>query len=208
MAKNHRLSATFSTSEEVVAGSEATIRLFPSRKIWVVTLSTIRFYRLTLSASLQWTMVYDGEEANMADKICALCGEAILKKPKNDPDSGTVEHVPPKMFYPESLRPELRKQLWTVPSHRRCNGGSKADEEYFYHYFYGLVGAENEDMGKTILADLKRQAKNPQARNLIKRVLSRVTNVSPGGILLPPTLIRVDCEAERLDSVVFKIARW
>ena len=97
----------------------------------------------------------------MAEKICALCGKPILKNPPDFEDSGTVEHVPPKMFYPDSLRPELRKQLWTVPSHRRCNGGSKSDEEYFYHYFYGLVASENASMGQIILADFQAQERAP-----------------------------------------------
>jgi hypothetical protein len=147
------------------------------------------------------------EEATVAVKICALCGQPILKKPKNDPDSGTVEHVPPSQFFPKSIRPDLRQPLWTVPSHRRCNEALKSDEEYFLSYYYGLVGFENPDVGAIILDDLRRQTKNPQARNLIKRILRNCRNVSPGGILLPPSLVRFEPEVERIDRVVFKIAQ-
>jgi hypothetical protein len=146
-------------------------------------------------------------EEKMPEKICALCGSPILKKPKNDPDSGTVEHVPASLFYPKSLRSEIRKPLWTVPSHRRCNAAYKSDEEYFYNHFYGLVGVENQGMGKIILDDLRRQAKHSQAQNLIKRILRNCKNVSPGGILLPSTLVWVDCEGERIDRVLLKIAQ-
>ena len=35
-------------------------------------------------------------------KICALCGDEILKQ------DDTVEHVPPKLFYPKKLRPTIK----------------------------------------------------------------------------------------------------
>lgn len=71
-------------------------------------------------------------EANI--EICYLCG-----KPIADQDKRSVDHVPPKMLFPESLRRERNfSSFWTVPSHYKCNHGYSRDEEYFF-YSLGLL---------------------------------------------------------------------
>jgi hypothetical protein len=60
----------------------------------------------------------------MDESICALCGEPIPDKPDDPEYARTDEHVPASQFYLKSIRSQLREPLWTVPSHRKCNGSS------------------------------------------------------------------------------------
>lgn len=138
---------------------------------------------------------------------CSLCGEMIDTEPADERDALSMEHVPPKQFHPKSMREELAGELWKVPSHVKCNQSYKLDEEYFYHYFYPLVGVQNPQMGQALLDDLRRRAKKPQSKGLIRRMLGECTNVSPGGIILPPTLVRVNFDIVRIQRVVVKIAQ-
>jgi hypothetical protein len=134
-------------------------------------------------------------------KTCSLCGEKIIRKDRS------VEHVPPKQFYPKSMREEINAPFWTVPSHKGCNATFKLDEEYLYHYLVGLVFVQNEAMGRIILEDLKRQAKNPQTRGLIRRLISETKTVTPGGIHLPPGHFRVEYDMARIRNVIIKITQ-
>lgn len=143
----------------------------------------------------------------MPDKLCALCGEVILEKPPNDQQSLTMEHVPTKQFHPKSMRPEIRGELWKVPTHKKCNNGVKLDEEYFYTRFYPLVGAQNEEMGKLVLGDIRRQAAKPQVRRMIRRLLKETVSKTPAGIVLPPTLVRVEYDVWRVQNVFVKTAQ-
>jgi hypothetical protein len=140
-------------------------------------------------------------------KPCALCGEPILPDPSDPDETGTAEHVPPQQFFPKALRSQLREPLWTVPSHRKCNQKHKLDEEYFFQYMYALVAVQNEQMGTSLLEEIRRRAKKPQARGLIRRMIKECTLTSPGGIILPPPLIRVNCDTVRIQNVVLKIAQ-
>src|SRR5438874_1221151 len=85
------------------------------------------------------------------EEICCLCGNAAAAA-----DPITREHVPPKQFYPKSLRDGLN--LWVVPTHQSCNYKDKAHEEYFYHALYPLVANGNPQMARLIWDDLKRRA--------------------------------------------------
>jgi hypothetical protein len=140
-------------------------------------------------------------------KPCALCGEPILDKPTDLEDVNSDEHVPPLQFFPKTMRRQLRDSLWKVPSHRRCNQRHKLDEEYFLHYLYPLVASQNEPMGKVLLEDLKRRAKKPQSKGLIRRLLKERTQTSPGGIILPPSLIRINFDLRRIQNVAVKVAQ-
>lgn len=133
-------------------------------------------------------------------EICCLCG-----KPPTEDDPITREHVPPKQFYPKSLRPGLN--LWIVPTHDSCNKKYKADEEYFYHALYPLVANANPTMAKVIFADLERRAKKPQTRILMRGVLDTERNTTNGGIVLPPGMVGLDVDLYRIQQVAIKIAR-
>jgi hypothetical protein len=140
-------------------------------------------------------------------KPCALCGDPILDDSTDPELTGTDEHVPPLQFFPKGVRPQLHDRLWKVPSHRKCNQAHKLDEEYFFHYMFALVAQSNPAMGQTLFAELKRRAKKPQTRGLIRRMLTECTLISPAGIILPPPLIRVNCDPVRIQNVVIKIAK-
>ena len=135
-----------------------------------------------------------------ATVVCCLCGE-----PATDEDPITREHVPPRQFYPKTLRNGLN--LWVVPAHESCNNKYKADEEYFYHALYPLVANVNPRTAGVILDDLKRRAKKPQTPTLLRGILQRSRTTTDGGIVLPPGVVRVDANEYRLQQVAIKIGR-
>lgn len=132
--------------------------------------------------------------------ICCLCG-----KTATDDDGITREHVPPKQFYPKSLRGGLN--LWTVPTHKSCNNKYKLDEEYFFHALYPLVANANPQIASKILNDLKRRAQKPQTPALVRSILQTKRSKLDGGILLPPGVIQLSASEYRLQQVAIKIGR-
>ena len=132
---------------------------------------------------------------------CALCGDEIVRKDMTD------EHVPPKLYYPKSMRGTIRAPFWTVPSHRSCNEKYRMDEEYLYHFMLGMVANQNPAMGRILLDDLRARAKNDQTRGLIRRILGECQNVTPGGIHLPPGHYRIPYNIARIQNVAIKIAQ-
>jgi hypothetical protein len=141
-------------------------------------------------------------DVSMSDvgEVCCLCGKSATEG-----DPITREHVPPKQFYPKSLR--TRVNLWVVPTHRSCNNKYKADEEYFYHASYPLVANVNPRMADVILRDLKRRAKKPQTRTLLRGILQTQQTTTGGGIVLPPGMVGLNVDAYRLQQVAIKIGR-
>jgi hypothetical protein len=139
--------------------------------------------------------------------LCCICGEEIPADPVQEDDAKDMDHVPPRQFFPKATRSSLRDPLWKVPTHRRCNQSYKLDEENFYHTFYALVGYHNAAMGPVVLDDLKRRAAKPQSKAIIRRMLKETTRQSPGGILLPPGVVRVNYNMVRVQNVVVKIAK-
>lgn len=135
-----------------------------------------------------------------AADLCCLCG-----KPATEEDPITREHVPPKQFYPKSLRSGLN--LWVVPTHKSCNNKHKADEEYFYHALYLLVANANPRTADVIFDDLKRRAKKPQTSTLLRGILQTSQTTTGGGIVLPPGMVRLDVDEYRLQQVAIKIGR-
>lgn len=132
--------------------------------------------------------------------ICCLCG-----KPANKDDPISREHVPPKQFYPKSLRKGLN--LWVAPTHKSCNKSYQLDEEYFYHALFPLVANTNPQTANVVLDDLKRRAKKPQTRTLLRAILKTQQTTTSGGIVLPPGMVRLDVDAYRLQQVAIKIGR-
>jgi hypothetical protein len=133
-------------------------------------------------------------------QLCCLCGRIATED-----DPITREHVPPKQFYPKSLRDGLN--LWVVPTHRSCNNKYKADEEYFYHATYLLVAEVNPRAGAVIREDIRRRAQKPQTRVLLRSILREFRTTTDKGLLLPPGMVAFKTDAYRLQQVAIKIGR-
>lgn len=118
-----------------------------------------------------------------------------------------MDHVPPKQFYPKSLRTKLNLNLWVVPTHKRCNEDYREDEEYFYHAMSPIVGKNNPQMGKTIFADFARRTHKPQTPAMIRNILKSYSHVSNGGIYLPPGIVQFSVDKDRTQRVIIKIAQ-
>jgi len=136
------------------------------------------------------------------DANCCLCG----KKGTNE-NPITREHVPPKQFYPKSVRSQQNLNLWVVPTCRDCNESYKSDEEYFFHSLYPLVANTNRSMGETILQDLRRRAKQPQTPALIRSLLRTSRATTEAGIVLPSGMVSLSVDERRIQQVAIKIAR-
>jgi len=120
------------------------------------------------------------------NKTCYLCGEVIHGDEKVTDMQLSRDHVPPKQFYPESIRQQQNLNLEIAPSHRKCNEEYRKDEEYFYHSLFVNVKQINPGMGKMIWQDLKRRTHNPQTPAMIRKIMQGVSNITQGGIHLPP----------------------
>ncbi len=63
-----------------------------------------------------------------AKSICYLCGKEIDSKLNNNPMELSMDHVPPKQFYPKPVRKIENLNLNIAPSHKTCNEDYKQDE--------------------------------------------------------------------------------
>lgn len=145
--------------------------------------------------------------AKTSECICYLCGEAIESNLKNDAMELSMDHVPPKQFYPKQVRATQNLNLDLAPSHKTCNEDYKLDEEYFYHALYPKVAKNNPRMGSLCCQDIQRRSLKPQTRNIIQKILSTAVTTTEGGIHLPDSLSCFPLDRNRLERVVRKITR-
>lgn len=139
--------------------------------------------------------------------ICYLCGQVIEPKSTDNPTGLSMDHVPPKQFYPKRVRATQSLNLNRAPSHKRCNEDYKQDEEYFYHSLYPIIAINNPRMGGLCSQDIQRRAQKPQTRNIIQKILSTAVTTTEGGIHLPDGLSRFTLDGGRIERVAAKIAR-
>jgi hypothetical protein len=139
--------------------------------------------------------------------ICYLCGKAIDPNLKNDPMELSMDHLPPKQFYPKQIRKIQNLNLDKAPSHKMCNENYKKDEEYFYHALYQIIVKNNPQMGNCCFLDIQRRTHKPQTLNIIRRIQSTGTSLTEGGVHLPNGLACFTLDRDRLERVVRKIAR-
>ncbi len=118
-----------------------------------------------------------------------------------------MDHVPPKQFHPKQTRNETNPNLWTVPTHKRCNAEYREDEEYFYHAAYPLVQKTNPVMGEVFHRDLARRIRRPQTPAMVRNLLRDCRTVTDAGIYLPPRVIEFNLDARRMERVAIKIAQ-
>ena len=145
--------------------------------------------------------------SRISKSICYLCGEAIESNLKNDPMELSMDHIPPKQFYPKQIRKIQNLNLDKAPSHKMCNENYKEDEEYFYHSLYPIITINNPRMGSLCSQDIQRRAQKPQTRNIIQKILSTAVTKTEGGIHLPNGLSRFTLDGGRIERVAAKIAR-
>lgn len=140
----------------------------------------------------------------MNNSICCLCGNPIVKGDLSN--SASKDHVPPKQFYPEELRKTKNLNLWTVPTHKCCNGSYREDEEYFYLSMLSIVN-DNAPIGQMIFSDLKRRKHKPQIQAVMRKILKTSTTVTEEGILLPPGCCMLNIDKIRIQRIVIKICQ-
>jgi len=145
--------------------------------------------------------------AKTSKYICYLCGKAIESNLKNDPMEMSMDHIPPKQFYPKPVRAMQNLNLNLAPSHKRCNENYKQDEEYFYHSLYPVIAINNPPMGSLCSQDIQRRAQKPQTLNIIQKILSTAVTTTEGGIHLPDGLSRFTLDGGRIERVAAKVAR-
>lgn len=141
------------------------------------------------------------------DYICCLCGDTIPPNPANLDDALSMDHVPPKQFYPKENRTARIPNLWVVPTHKRCNADYRKDKEYFYHAVYPLVQDGNRTMGQAVYRDLMRRTHKPQTPAMTRRLLTRFKRVTDSGIHLPPGIVQFNLDACRVERVAIKISQ-
>jgi len=139
--------------------------------------------------------------------FCSLCGDPILLNTSNPVESLSMDHVPPKQFYPKDIRTAQNQNLWLVPTHKRCNGDYRLDEEYFYHATQVMVQNGNHRMAQVVHLDLMRRTNKPQTPALVRSLLKKVRTVTKAGIYLPPGIVQFNVDEYRLQRVAIKIAR-
>jgi hypothetical protein len=121
----------------------------------------------------------------MKKYICYLCGDPIEQSPKNDSMILSMDHVPPKQFYPKGIHENEDLTLRLLPSHKKCNEDYKLDEEYFYHCMHPAVERSNPNMAKLMYEDLLRRSEKPQTQILARKLLQNIGFLTKGGIHLP-----------------------
>ena len=141
------------------------------------------------------------------DQICCLCGEPISADPVEPNDTLSWDHVPPKQFYPKETRATANPNLWRVPTHKRCNGEYRMDEEYFYHAIYPLVRNANGPMTQVVHRDLMRRTRRPQTPAMARKLLKDFHTVTKGGIYLPPGIVQFNLDKYRIQRVAIKVAQ-
>jgi len=125
--------------------------------------------------------------------LCCLCG-----KPAAPDDPITREHVPPKQFYPKSLR--SGSNLWIAPTHRSCNASAREDEEYFLVAAFPIVQNANAKMASLLEAEIRRRSKSFQIPTLMRSVYKFGHDSLRGQPYL-------DLDKRRMDRIALKIAR-
>jgi hypothetical protein len=128
--------------------------------------------------------------------LCYLCGDALA-------DPVNVDHVPPRLFYPESVRKAVNlSRLLTIKVHKSCNATCRLDEEYFVHTL--MPFARGSLTGSVIyqqILDRYRRGKNVP---LVRKVLREVDPL-PGGLVLPRGKVVKWADGARLQRIAWKL---
>lgn len=127
-------------------------------------------------------------------EICYLCGKELK-------DHISKDHVPPKQFFPRSLRPRSG-QLLRIPCHVSCNTGYQSDEDYFVHTLGPLAMKTNS--GRELFQDIVRQFQRPAGRIIGKMIYGEFEH-KLGDIAFPYGKVAKRFDGQRVWRVVWKI---
>jgi hypothetical protein len=145
--------------------------------------------------------------ATSSNSVCYLCANPIERNPHNAEMELSMDHIPPRQFFPQPLRKEVNPNLDVAPSHKKCNNAYKDDEDYFYVSLYPLVANSNKRMAEVIFSDFARRSQKKQTPALLRKIFSGASGISAGGIILPRGKIEVLVDEARIQRVAGKIAR-
>jgi hypothetical protein len=143
----------------------------------------------------------------ISHSICYLCGNVIERNPRDAEMKLSMDHVPPKQFFPQPLRKQVNPNLQVAPSHKKCNNAYKGDEDYFYASLYPLVANGNARMARAIFSDFVRRSRKKQTPAMLRKIFSDASGISAGGIVLPRGTIEVLVDEARIQRIAGKISR-
>jgi hypothetical protein len=132
-------------------------------------------------------------------EICYLCGKELA-----DGEDISLDHVPPKQFFPSSIRKNANLKLFKLPTHVSCNKSYQKDEDYFVNSLGPL--AMHSSAGKELWKDISHQVRRPEGKKLTQKILKEFDK-NPSGIALPKELIAKRYDGDRIMRVVWKITR-
>jgi hypothetical protein len=133
-------------------------------------------------------------------EICYLCGKIL-----NDAEAvSDDDHVPPRQFFPSSIRKDANLKLFTLPTHASCNKSYQKDEDYFVNSLGPL--AMNSYAGKEIWKDISKQIHRKNSKGLVMKILNEFEK-RPSGIILPHGMVGKRYNRNRIERVVWKITR-
>lgn len=141
------------------------------------------------------------------DPVCYLCGNIIKHDITDDQLKPSMDHVPPKQFFPKQIRMARHLNLELISSHKKCNNEYKDDEDYFFHSLYPLVANNNPNMAQVIFNDFSRRSRNPQTPAMLRSIFSNASRTTKGGIILPAHKVEINIDIARIHRIAGKIAR-
>jgi hypothetical protein len=121
--------------------------------------------------------------------------------------AGSVDddHVPPKLFYPRSIRRAANlDDLLTLPTHRECNSAYRLDEEYFVYSLGPLAG--ESFAGGTLVRDIGKRYADGKSRPLAQMILGEF-DPRPSGLYLPEGAVLKRVDGPRAARVLWKLTR-
>lgn len=132
----------------------------------------------------------------LTSELCYLCEQKLDSDVNKD-------HIPPRQFFPKSLRESNNLNLFTLPTHTACNKAYQSDEEYFVNSLGPL--AMTTTTGNALWKDISKSLYRPKAEKLKKMILSEF--VANPTIHLPNGLIKKETNDIRTHNVIWKITK-
>ena len=127
--------------------------------------------------------------------VCYLCGQPLI-------GAVNVDHVPPKLSFPEELRKGLN--LLTIRTHVACNSDWRMDEEYFVHTLVPF--ARGTPSGNAAIRQSLKKYQVGRNVPLINMVMDEFKHVV-NGVHLPANRVAKLIDADRFHDVLYKIVR-